>query len=210
MKKILVCMLFFLLACSGFKKKAENSELLRIEEAYLSIKKINKLNLKIERLEEENLVLQSLLSRISLKNSNKNNQKNTSFIIPTQSESGLYDYIIKNYKNDEYRKFEVAMNFFIKAYPLSVKIDDVLFLKAEYLFNNGKETQSLKLCKKIDEKYPYADKRLEALKLTAKIYKRLFLLKASRLVLNKINKDYPEIKKSALVKSKSFKLKRSL
>ena len=148
---------------------------------------INVLNSEIDRLKEENSALKSLLSQKKVAQIKKSNH----FVIPTQSEEELYNFILKSYMTQDFEKYEVAQEMFMEQSRISTKYDDVLFLKAEHLSNEGKWVDSLEITKMAIESFPLSNCRSAFMRLAVLLYRRLNLLGPAMAVIDKIEKQYP-------------------
>ena len=89
---------------------------------------------------------------------------------------------------------------FIKNYPNSIFIPDVLYIKMVLLENNNNPDEVVEIGKKWIKKYAYDDKLPKVLLLMAKAYSQMGFLSDASYFFNRIIVEYPQTKEAALAK----------
>ena len=110
----------------------------------------------------------------------------------------VYFQILKNFK----KGIDVSLDIdnFIKKYPNSVFLPDVLYMKMVLLDKNGDYADLIEIGKKWIKKYAYEDKLTKVLLLIAKAYSKEGLYSQASYFFNRIITEYPDSKEADLAK----------
>jgi len=107
-----------------------------------------------------------------------------------------YFNILKKFKMG--RDVSIDLDNFIKNYPNSVFIPDILYMKMVTLFNNNDFEDVVSIGKKWIKKFSYDDKLPKVLLLMARAYSNMGFLSDASYFFNRIITEYPNTKESDL------------
>jgi tetratricopeptide (TPR) repeat protein len=107
-----------------------------------------------------------------------------------------YFEILHNYKN--HRDISLEIEDFIKKYPNSVFISDILFLKLKILDKKNESNEVISLGKKWIKKFAYDENLPKVLLLIAKNYSKIGFLSDASYLFQRIINEYPNTKEAYL------------
>ncbi len=107
-----------------------------------------------------------------------------------------YFNILKKFKNG--RDVSIDIDNYIKNYPNSVFIPDVLYMKMVLLFNNNDFEDAVNIGKKWIKKFSYDEKLSKVLLLMARAYSNMGFMSDASYFFNRLITEYPNTKESQL------------
>lgn len=181
------------LGCSTFHHDSHQTSLKRVRGRIRNLEsQMNQAQLKIVSLKIENDQLREKLSAAERR------KNRTELDSDTRIERMVYAKILELFRSGQLDQLEKTVQFLDKTSPLSVHMDDALYLVGELALFKGNRKKALKYFDKIIESHSMSNK------VAASLYEKGLILKSmkreldAKVMLQKIIENYPGSKESGL------------